>query len=98
MHKQKKAYLFTYMRERGKFLPKCLLVLFRCTLIMWDSDSYYLKTSQITLCYGLDIKRVLKENIWYYPTDAYVYPATESTEGTICSVAWFLQLFVLITK
>jgi hypothetical protein len=88
------------MRERDNenFSQSVYLFLFRCTLTMWESDSYCLKTSQVTVCYALGIKGELKENIWYYPTDAYVYPATESTEGTICSLAWFMQLLVLITN
>jgi hypothetical protein len=28
-----------------------------------------------------------EKKIWYYPTDACVYPAIERTEGTIGSVA-----------
>jgi hypothetical protein len=48
------------------------------------------------MLYGLDIKEELKENISYYCSDAYIYPATEDTEGTMCSEAWFMQLLVLI--
>jgi hypothetical protein len=67
------AYLFTiWERERvWNILQDVYLLLIRCLFKVWESDSDYLKASQVPVCYWTGNKGGAETKYFIYPLDAF---------------------------